>query len=172
MALPGLHIILLVLIYISEHLTSCTATIVLWEHELSRGYSRETLLSLRPLQSTPPDNLPAVIRATHTDTRLKRKRGRRGGVRERLRRRTNKPPLPSIILSNVRSLTPKMDELRINQRSCFEYRESNLMVFTETWLHQGVSDSLLNLGGYSLVRADRSDTSGKRNGGGICMYSM
>lgn len=44
------------------------------------------------------------------------------------------------------------------------------MVFTETWLHQRVPDSLLNLGGYSLVRADRSDTSGKRNGGGIGMY--
>ncbi|CAM4571266.1 unnamed protein product [Leuciscus chuanchicus] len=168
----GLHIIVhLVLIFITEHLISCPAIIVLWEHELSRERnSRETLLSLRPLQSTPPDNLPAAIRATHTGTWLKRKRGRWGGVRERLRRRTNKPPLPSIILSNVRSLTPKMDELCINQRSCFEYRESNLMVFSETWLHQGFPDSLLNLGGYSLVRTDRSNTSEKSNGGGICMY--
>ena len=69
--------------------------------------------------STPPEHLPAAIRATHTGTRPQRKRGRRGGVRERLRRRNNRPPLPSIILSNVRSLTPKLDELRVNLKSCF-----------------------------------------------------
>ena len=35
----------------------------------------------------------------------------------------------SIILSNVRSLTPKLDVLRVNLKSCFEYRESYTMVF-------------------------------------------
>ena len=42
-------------------------------------------------------------------------RGERGGVRQRLRRMKCKPPLPSMILVNVRSLKGlKMDELRRN----------------------------------------------------------
>ncbi len=46
-----------------------------------------------------------------------------------------------MILSNVRSLAPKMDELRAITKTCFEYRESNLMVLTESWLHEGIPDS-------------------------------
>lgn len=43
----------------------------------------------------------------------KRKRGRRGGVRQRLRRRGfRRLPLPSIILGNVQSLRNKIDELQ------------------------------------------------------------
>lgn len=30
------------------------------------------------------------------------------------------------------------------------------MVFTETWLHQDIPDSLVELEGFSLVRADRT----------------
>ncbi len=93
-----------------------------------------------------------------------------GGVRERLRRRASKPPLPSVILSNVRLLAPKMDELCAITKTCFEYRESNLMVLTESWLHEGIPDSLLELDGYMLVRAYRSSDSGKKSGGGVCMY--
>ncbi|KAL0199237.1 hypothetical protein M9458_007777, partial [Cirrhinus mrigala] len=130
-------------------------------------YSRSALLSLRNYHYAAPDYLPAAIRAPHTGTRLRRKRGRRGGVRERLRRRASKPPLPSVILSNVRSLEPKMDELRAITKTCFEYRDSNLMVLTESWLHEGIPDSLLELDGYMLVRADHSIETGKKSGGGV-----
>ncbi len=44
------------------------------------------------------------------------------------------------------------------------------MVLTESWLHEGIPDSLLELDGYTLVRADRSSDSGKKSGGGVCMY--
>ncbi len=47
---------------------------------------------------------------------------------------------------------------------------SNLMVLTESWLHEGIPDSLLELDGYTLVRADRSSDSGKKSGGGVCMH--
>ncbi|KAJ8364457.1 hypothetical protein SKAU_G00132880 [Synaphobranchus kaupii] len=42
----------------------------------------------------------------------RKKRGRRGGIRNRLRRRYTRPPLPSIILSKLRSLNNKVDEIQ------------------------------------------------------------
>ncbi len=39
-------------------------------------------------------------------------RGRRAGIRNRLRERAHSPPLPSILLANVQSLENKMDHLR------------------------------------------------------------
>ena len=44
-------------------------------------------------------------------TRSQRKRGRRGGVLARFRKRTHHPPLPSVLLSNVRPLKNKFDEV-------------------------------------------------------------
>lgn len=44
--------------------------------------------------------------------RIWRKRGSKGGIRNRLRRRGSKLPLPAFPLSNVRSLWNKMDELK------------------------------------------------------------
>jgi len=44
------------------------------------------------------------------------------------------------------------------------------MVFTESWLRQDIPDSMLELEGFSCVRADREATSGKARGGVICVY--
>jgi len=45
------------------------------------------------------------------------------------------------------------------------------MCFTETWLHHNVPDSVLDLPGFQLVRADRSRAdSGKKNGGGVAVH--
>ena len=41
----------------------------------------------------------------------KRKRGKKGGVKQRLQKLGCKPYLPSLILGNVRSLQDKMEEL-------------------------------------------------------------
>ncbi len=42
------------------------------------------------------------------------------------------------------------------------------MVLTESWLHEGILDSLLKLDGYMLVH--RYIESGKKSGKGVCMY--
>lgn len=47
---------------------------------------------------------------------------------------------------------------------------SSLMVFTETWLHKGIPDLAVEIEGFSLIRADRTELSGKDRGGGLCMY--
>ena len=41
------------------------------------------------------------------------------------------------------------------------------MTITETWLTKDIPDSLLEIGGFSLIRADRDEHSGKGKGGGI-----
>ncbi|RXN35410.1 deoxynucleoside triphosphate triphosphohydrolase SAMHD1 [Labeo rohita] len=98
------------------------------------GYSSAT-----PTENGEPESslcstgLPAsgYTCSTHQDPAAAQER-EVGSVRERLRRRASKPPLPSVILSNVRSLAPKMDELLLITKTCFENRESNLMVLTES----------------------------------------
>lgn len=99
-----------------------------------------------------------------------RKGGRRGRVRQHLLRRGNRPPLPSMILSNARSLRTKIDELQINTKACFEYHTASLLAITETWLHQDIQNSLVDIDGFSLIRADRIYQSGKSRGDGIAMY--
>ena len=62
---------------------------------------------------------------------------------------------------NVRSLLPKLDELRILARetkpACF--------CITETWLDDTVSDSENQIENYNVRRRDRN-----RRGGGVCVY--
>lgn len=55
-----------------------------------------------------------------------RKRGRRGGIRQRVRRAT-KLLLPQMLLCNPRSLKNNLDELHLHLRGCHEYRESDLI---------------------------------------------
>lgn len=69
-----------------------------------------------------------------------------------------------------RSLRCKLDQLPLNRRFCHEYRESNIMVFTETWLRQDILDASVELEGFTMVRAYRESSSGKSRGGGICVY--
>lgn len=98
-----------------------------------------------------------------------RKRGKRGGVRQRTRR-ASKLPLPQMLLCNSRSLRNKLDELRLLARGCYEYRESGLMIFTETWFSKDVPDNFVQVDGFSHVRLDRDANSGKVGGGGVCIY--
>lgn len=104
-----------------------------------------------------------------------RKRGRRGGVKQRLKRLTGTQkslPLPSIILANVRSLRNKLDELQANILCQWAYKEASLVCLTETWLDKTIVDSELSLDGFgSPLRLDRDTVSSmKKHGGGLCVY--
>ena len=62
----------------------------------------------------------------------KRKRGKRGGLRVKTRRRKSRPFLPVVVLGNLQSIRNKIDELQACAKYFFEYRESSVMCFSET----------------------------------------
>lgn len=142
------------------------------------AYGREELTSLKgftDVSALELDllDLPIEIDKQNSQNRhTKRKRGKRGGIRQRVRARGTRPPLPTILLSNVRAIRNKMDELEACVRYLYEYRESSLLCFTETWLNSDVSDTTLSLSGFGTpIRLDRDvDSTGKSVGGGVCMY--
>ena len=70
---------------------------------------------------------------------------------------------PSILLTNARSLVPKLDEL-----SCIaaSFRPS-IIIVSESWLNDEISDQQLFLNNYGYPL--RRDRIGKR-GGGVCVY--
>ena len=71
--------------------------------------------------------------------------------------------LPSLFLSNTRSLANKIDELCGTVSSL----SPDIVVITETWLSPNVNNSAINLNGFSTFRHDRQDG---RRGGGVCVY--
>lgn len=99
-----------------------------------------------------------------------RKRGRKGGVRARAKRNGQRLSLPSIIFGNVRSLNNKVDELSARVRFQSDYRNASVLCFTETWLNPDVPDSLVSPDGFHPVRSDRTLNSGKKVGGGLCLF--
>ena len=99
-----------------------------------------------------------------------RKRGKKGGIRQRLKRRGSRPPLPLIVLANVRSIRNKMDEISAHVRYDSIFRGCSIMCFTETWLDADDNDNFITIDGFSCVRGDRTAESGKKKGGGLCVY--
>ncbi len=71
--------------------------------------------------------------------------------------------LPSLFLSNSRSLVNKIDELS----GTVSLLSLDIVVITETWLSPNVSNSAINLNGFSIFRRDRRDG---RRGEGVCVY--
>ena len=143
-------------------------------------FTREELLNIR--DSTPSVLCPNFLASSVdlSDLQIKglghtvrrRRRGKRAGALVRFRRRGIRSPLPSILLSNVRSLSNKMDELCLLIRSSRDFSLSSVLCFTETWLCGLIPDSALQLAGFQLFRADRhTELSGKTKGGGICFYT-
>ena len=70
--------------------------------------------------------------------------------------------VPVFLLSNVMSLVPKIDEVRVVTNSM----SPDFISIKETWLQGHVDSNVVELNGYVLVRKDRH--SGIH--GGICMY--
>jgi hypothetical protein len=60
--------------------------------------------------------------------------------------------VPKIMITNVRSLTPKIEEVQE-----FLNRNDITMAFiTETWLKPTIMDSVISIPGYTVLRKDRA----------------
>lgn len=132
------------------------------------SYSRKALLEIKSkmTREMTTSYLKKLEESTITPqevVKLKhKKRGKRGDIRTRLHQRFSRPPLPSIIFSNLHSLNNKVDTIRSNTRYCNEFREASLLCFTKSWLQPSMPDSLFELPGFTLIRADRGKDSGRR----------
>ncbi len=125
--------------------------------------------------STDPAWPLEILRNTELNTdhlnnpRRRKHRGRRAGIRNRLRKRAHSPPLPSILLANVQSLENKMDDLRARISFQWDIRDCNLLCLTETWLTPTVPDTAVTLSdNFSVLRMDRTAEAGKNKAGGVC----
>lgn len=102
-----------------------------------------------------------------------RKRGRHGGIRQRLKRLGHRRiPLPTIKLANVQSLRNNVDELQANVKFLEEYKTGCLLAITETWLKDHDSQADLAIDGFGEpFRLDRDPTvTGKSLRGGLALY--
>ena len=70
--------------------------------------------------------------------------------------------LPRLLISNVRSLHLKIDELEM----VYKDNEADLVCITESWLHSGIPDSGVSPSNYLIFRNDRLTTID----GGVCIY--
>lgn len=81
------------------------------------------------------------------------------------------PSIPSIIMGNMNSLPKRLDKLTVLCKTDQCYRESNLLIFSKTWLTGGVPDANVELPGFTTVRANRdNNTTGKRKGNGLILH--
>ena len=129
-------------------------------------YDRDLLLSLRNTDNAFATEIPNEIRKTP------RKRGRKGGIRARLKRRGSRVPMPTVAHGNVRLLRNKKDELISSLcRYDYAYRTCSLMCFTETWLQPDIDPgSFYQIDGFTMLRSDMQGTDTKKSGGGLCTY--
>ncbi|KAK0147718.1 RNA-directed DNA polymerase from mobile element jockey [Merluccius polli] len=128
-------------------------------------YRREQLIALRSAVVFPRDRHelpPEILRKT--------RHGCCAGKQRREKKRRFRPVLPSVTMGNVRSLPNKTDELAALTRYQREYRESSVLLFTETWLTPSIPDATVMLDNFQLLRADRTADSGKGKGGGLAVF--
>ena len=62
---------------------------------------------------------------------------------------------------NIVSLPKRIDEINFSMSK----KIMDLIAFNETQLHANITNNMIKLDGYDVVRKDRS-----RNGGGVCIY--
>ncbi len=147
-------------------------------------YDKRTLLDighrytnlLQDTLSTDPAWPLEIFRSTEVNKghlnnprRRKKHREKHAGIRNRLRVRAHSPPLPSILLSNVKSLENKMDDLRARISFQRDIRDCNILCLTETWLTPSVPDTAVRPSdNFSVLQMDRTAEAGKTKGGGVC----
>ena len=53
-----------------------------------------------------------------------------------------------------------------------DHRECSLLCFIDTWIYRDIPESLINLDGFMLYKADRvPEDCDKEKGGGVCMMT-
>jgi hypothetical protein len=78
------------------------------------------------------------------------------------------PRLLSVLLAKVQSLKNKLDEFRSRLFYQWDIKNGIILCFTESWLYDDTGN--IQLAGFSVHRQDRTATSGKTRGGGVCLY--
>jgi len=75
--------------------------------------------------------------------------------------------LPNILVTNIRSIGQKLEEL-----FCVIRNNNNVHIacITETWLNDNTPSDSLYMDGYSFYRCDRKD--GRRGGGIVCYVTV
>ena len=77
---------------------------------------------------------------------------------------------------NIRSIWHRIDVLKINLQNNIDI---DIFGISETWLTKGLSDNLVNIPNYDILRCDRGwsednnnidDNINIKKGGGVCMY--
>jgi len=102
--------------------------------------------------------------------RRRRECKQRRGLRAKLKLIPHRLPLPTIFFANVHSLANNMDEIRLSITNNRRIMDSNVMIFTVTWLNNNCPDNAIELAGRHTHRADRiAEDSGKTRGGGLCI---
>ena len=133
-------------------------------------YKSAILKSLRPSSSLDQVHSDHLL-AQQLSRSMRRKRGKKGGVKARAKRRRHRPVLPVLIMSNARSLNNKIDELETCTKYLHEYRDASIMAFSESWFSSTVPDSAVQLPNFHLERGDRDPSiCSKTRGGGVCAY--
>ena len=69
------------------------------------------------------------------------------------------------VVWNARSLLNKIEVDRIAMLT-----EPSFIGITETWLNGNIDSSQVRLDGFNTLRADRTEASGKKRGGGLIWY--
>lgn len=77
---------------------------------------------------------------------------------------------PSLFLSNIRSITHKMDELELQMATMSFAQNCSSIFITETWLHPLIPDAAVEIAGRMLHWCNRNRDSGKCRGRGFCVY--
>lgn len=80
----------------------------------------------------------------------KQKQGCRSGILARLQSHPHRPPHPSLLLTNARSVVNKRDDLELLLAAKGPTQNSCVMVITEIWLHPLISDAAVQLDGRLL----------------------
>jgi len=86
---------------------------------------------------------------------------REAWLHARLKARTTRPPLPSLLLANVCSLKNKMDVLRTSTVSQHETRECCALIVMETWTTASMPDLAIQLQTHSVHLGNLTSASGK-----------
>ncbi len=134
-----------------------------WMEETLRKKVEGTNISYDSDHKVKQDHLcPSLNPSQH---HRRKHRGKRGGIKHRLRSR----PLPSILRANVQVLDNKLEDLRARISFQQDIRNCNVLCFTKTWLNPGIPDSAIQLGdSFSLYRSDTTEDSGKKKGASVC----